>query len=346
MVDVVVVGAAGYAGAETLRILLGHPGMVVRGVTSAADAGKPVEAVYPALSGTGLRFEDLGADEIAERGSLVFLSVPHTASLGLTPSLLAAGATVVDLSADYRLKDPAVYEQWYRTAHTSPELLPRAAYGLPEVGRAALVGATLVACAGCYPTATALALAPALEAGLALEGATVVVDAKSGVSGAGRSPSPSSGFCAANESVHAYGVASHRHTPEIAQTLQALAGHVVPVCFTPHLVPATRGLLATCYLPLDVETSTSKVLSIYRDRYEGEPFVTVLADGAMPATKDVRGSNHAHVGLAVDASSRTLVISCAIDNLVKGAGGQAVQCANIVLGLPESAGLDARALAV
>jgi len=346
MIDAVVVGAAGYAGIETVRLLLGHPDMRVRGATSAGDAGKQVEAVYPALAGAGLTFEDLTVDEIAARGDVAFLAVPHTASLVLTPPLRAAGVTVIDLSADYRLRDAAVYESWYDTPHTSPELLPRAVYGLPEITRADLSGATLVACAGCYPTASALALAPAIEAGLLRQDAPIVVDAKSGVSGAGRSPSATTGFCAANESVRAYAIASHRHTPEIAQTVAAIAGHDVPVCFTPHLVPMTRGLLATCYVPLGADLTTSEAASIYADRYSDEPFVTVFDQGVTPSTKDVRGSNRAHLGLAVDRAARMLVVTCAIDNLVKGAGGQAVQCANIALGLRETAGLDAPAQVV
>ena len=346
MIGAVVVGAAGYAGIETVRLLLGHPDIELRGATSGSDAGKAVAAVYPALAGADLTFEDLAADEIAARAGVAFLAVPHTVSLALTPPLLAAGLTVIDLSADYRLSDAAAYERWYGARHTSPRLLTRAVYGLPEITRADLSGATLVACAGCYPTASALALAPAIEAGLALEGATIVVDAKSGVSGAGRSPSATTGFCAANESVRAYAVASHRHTPEIAQTVARLAGHEIPICFTPHLVPATRGLLATCYVPLAADLTTPEAMSLYSDRYAGEPFVSVFHSGVTPSTRDVRGSNRAHLGLAVDEAARMLVVTCAIDNLVKGAGGQAVQCANIALGLRETAGLDARTLVV
>jgi N-acetyl-gamma-glutamyl-phosphate reductase len=337
-----VVGGAGYAGIETVRLLLGHPEFELTLVTSAAEAGRSLEDVYPALAGSVLTFTDPGTCDIAGSADVVFLAVPHTAAMALVPELLDAGVTVIDLSADYRLKDAAAYESWYGTPHTSPDLLATAVYGLPELTRASLPGARLVACPGCYPTATALAAAPALEAGLAAPG-LVVVDAKSGVSGAGRSLAAGSHFSAANESVWPYKVGSHRHTPEIAQTLTAVAGSPVSVCFAPHLVPMTRGLLATVYLQAAGRLTDADVVDAYRARYGGEPFVTVHPDGVMPSTREVSGTNRAHIGLAFDAPSGTLVVACAIDNLVKGSGGQAVQCANVVFGLDESAGLAAYA---
>ncbi len=338
MLRAAVIGAAGYTGIETVRLLLGHPGIALTVVTSAADAGRGVEDVYPALAGCGLVFEDPDVCDIAGNADVAFLAVPHTASMALTPALLDAGLTVIDLSADFRLKDAAVYEAWYGTPHTSPQLLERAVYGLPEITRSSLAGAKLVACAGCYPTASALAAAPAIEAGLVADG-PVTIDAKSGVSGAGRKPSPGNLYCAADESVLPYKVGSHRHTPEIAQTLSAVAGGPVAVCFAPHLVPMSRGLLATAYLRAAEGLSAADAVDAYRARYADEPFVTVHPEGRMPSTREVAGTNRAHIGLAVDAESGTLVVACAIDNLVKGSGGQAIQCANIALGLDETAGL-------
>jgi N-acetyl-gamma-glutamyl-phosphate reductase len=337
-----IVGGAGYTGIETVRLLAGHPGFEVTVVTSAADAGRALEDVYPSLAGSGLVFQDPSACDIAGSADVVFLAVPHTASMALAPELLDAGLAVIDLSADYRLKDAAVYESWYGAAHTSPELLKAAVYGLPELTRSSLPGATLVACPGCYPTATALAAAPALEAGLT-SGTTVVVDAKSGVSGAGRALATGSHFVSANESVKPYKVGEHRHTPEIVQTLSAIAGAPVSVCFAPHLVPMTRGLLSTVYLPAVDRLTIDDAVDAYRARYADEPFVTVHADGVMPSTREVTGTNRAHIGLALDRASGMLVVACAIDNLVKGSGGQAIQCANVVFGLDESAGLTAYA---
>ncbi len=342
MIRAAVVGGAGYTGIETVRLLLGHPEFEVTVVTSAADAGRPLEAVYPGLAGSGLVFEDPADCDVARSADVVFLAVPHTASMALAPGLVEAGLTVIDLSADFRLKNAAVYESWYGAPHIAPDLLAAAVYGLPELTRASLPGATLVACPGCYPTATALAAAPALEAGLAAA-TLVIVDAKSGVSGAGRALGASSHFSAANESVKPYKVASHRHTPEIAQTLSAIAGAQVSVCFAPHLVPMTRGLLSTVYLQAADRLTIADVVDAYRARYADEPFVTVHSDGVMPSTREVSGTNRAHIGIALDESTGMLVVACAIDNLVKGSGGQAIQCANVVFGLDECAGLTAYA---
>jgi len=339
MIRAAVVGAAGYTGVETVRLLLGHPDIEVTVVTSAADAGRALDDLYPALAGSGLVFESPNACHLAGSADVAFLAVPHTAALALAPALLDAGLTVVDLSADFRLKDAAIYESWYGTPHTAPALLEAAVYGLPELTRASLAGARLIACAGCYPTASALAAAPAIEAGLAAA-SPVLIDAKSGVSGAGRTPTSGTHYCTANEAVQPYKVATHRHTPEIAQTLSAVAGQDVSVCFVPHLVPATRGLLATAYLRAADGLTTADAIDAYRARYVDEPFVTVHGAGRMPSTREVSGTNRAHIGVAVDEAAGMLVVACAIDNLVKGSGGQAIQCANIALGLAETAGLS------
>ncbi|MBE0476927.1 MAG: N-acetyl-gamma-glutamyl-phosphate reductase [Coriobacteriia bacterium] len=338
MTDVAVIGAAGYAGIELVRLLLAHPTMRPVVVTSGADAGRRLDELYPALTGlTDLVLVEPDTEAVAARAQVAFLAVPHTAAMAIAPRLLAAGVTVVDASADFRLKDAAAYERWYGVRHEVPELLSSAVYGLPELDRSGLPGATLVACPGCYPTATLIAAAPALQAGL-LDGDRVTVDAKSGVSGAGRGAGSATHFPAVNESAAPYSVASHRHTPEIEQGLSAAAGVEVRAAFAPHLVPMTRGLLSTVYVPLRPGVTAAEVREAYSS-YSSEPFVTVHPDGRMPSTLEVRGSNRAHVGLAVDERAGVLIAACAIDNLVKGTSGQAVQCANLALGLPETEGL-------
>lgn len=334
-----VVGAAGYAGVEAVRLLLGHPHFELTCITSSGNEGEAIADLYPALSGTcDLTFDAHDARCVADKADVAFLAVPHTASLAMTPALVDAGVQVIDLSADYRLADAKVYEAWYGAEHTSVELLERAVYGLPEVAREELEkGTSVVACPGCYPTASALAALPAIEAGLLGDG-PVSIAALSGVSGAGRKATPKTHFCNADESVCAYGL-PHRHTPEIAQTLSRAAGGDVEVIFVPHLVPMVRGLLSTVYIPLVRELALDEAHELYAQRYESEPFVSVRPAGEMPQTSWVEGSNRAQVGLHVAHGGRMLVASCAIDNLVKGAAGQAVQAANIVCGFDETAGL-------
>jgi N-acetyl-gamma-glutamyl-phosphate reductase len=341
MIDVAVVGAAGYAGIEAVRLVLGHPRLRLTLATSRADAGKPLASVYPALAGaTDLVFVEPVAQAIPDVARVALLAVPHTAAIELAVPLLEAGVTVIDLSADFRLKDAATYEEWYGTPHTAVEFLGEAVYGLPELDRSQLAGARLVACAGCYPTATVLAAMPALEGGV-VQASHFVVDAKSGVSGAGRSPAAATHFVAANEAVSAYRVGGrHRHTPEIEQTLSAIAGREIKVTFTPHLVPMNRGLLSTVYFDVPDDFSTSDAVALYSARYADEPFVHVHPAGSQPSTAEVTGSNRAAIGVAVDKRTHTLIATCAIDNLVKGASGQAVQCLNAVLGYPETEGFE------
>lgn len=348
-----VVGATGYAGVEVCRLVLAHPVLELAMATDRKEAGTRLDSVYPSLAGCCDVVLSLPEpDAIAAAADVAFLAVPHTASLALTPELLARGVHVIDLSADYRLHDPAVYEAWYATPHTSSELLSQTVYGLPELfrdgvsalaERAAAGEAVLVAVPGCYPTATALAAAPALASGVAT-GDLVIADAISGVSGAGRGCNARTHFCHANESVEAYGVAKHRHTPEIEQTLTEVAGREVSVVFTPHLAPLTRGLLSTVYLEAAPDVTAEDVQAAYERAYANEPLVTTLPAGQMPATASVAATARAQVGVALDARRRrTIVASCAIDNLGKGAAAQAVQCANVVLGLPETCGLLAPA---
>ena len=341
MVDVAVIGAAGYAGIEAVRLVLGHPRLRLTLATSTADAGNAVASLYPALAGaTDLLFSVPDVDAIAQSASVAILAVPHTAALGLVPGLLERGVTVIDLSADFRLTDASVYEEWYAAEHTAPDLLAEAVFGLPELDRSRLPGARLVACPGCYPTATTLAALPALESGVAV-GPRIVVDAKSGVSGAGRAASAGTHYVAVNESIAPYKVGgTHRHTPEIEQALSAAAGRDVSVIFTPHLVPMSRGLLSTVYLDVEEGLTTAEAVELYRGRYHKEPFVHVHDAGTMPSTGEVRGSNRAAIGVAVDERTNTLVAACAIDNLVKGASGQGIQCLNAVLGYPETEGFE------
>lgn len=340
MKRVAIVGAAGYAGVEMVRLVLGHPELELVVVTSTTDAGTPLSTLYPQLLGAcDLAF--VPHDDPSVAGvDVAFLAVPHTAALALAPGLLDAGVTVVDLSADFRLADSSVYEAWYDVAHTEPELLESAVYGLVEMNRSVLPGAKLIAAPGCYPTASVLAALPALEAGL-VDGGTIIVDAKSGVSGAGRGTNAVTHYCSASEAITPYKVATHRHTPEIEQSYSQLAGAPRLVSFTPHLVPAIRGLLSTVYLPLARTVGAAEVLEFYRARYADEPFVEVVDTPAgSVSTRSVRGTNKAHVGIAVDERTNTLIATCAIDNLVKGAAGQALQAANVALGFDEAAGLS------
>lgn len=340
MIEVAVIGAAGYAGIEAVRLVLGHPRLRLTLATSAADAGKPLAAVYPMLAGTtDLEFSAPDAESVASVASVALLAVPHTAALELVPALLELGITVIDLSADYRLRDPLVYEAWYGAAHTSPQLLDTAIFGLPELDRSGLYGAKLVACPGCYPTATTLAALPVLQSGPAI-GAKIVVDAKSGVSGAGRSATAGTHYVTVNEAVLPYKVGSHRHTPEMEQALSTAAGRDISVIFTPHLIPMSRGLLSTVYIEVEDNFTTDEAVELYRGRYHKEPFVHVHKAGEMPSTAEVRTTNRASIGVHVDERTNTLVAACAIDNLGKGAAGQAVQCLNAVLGYPETEGLD------
>ncbi len=333
-----ILGAAGYAGVELTRLLLGHPDFELVAVTSERDAGKSVADVYPALASCDLVYQSHDATVLQPEIDVVFLAVPHTAAMAVVPRLLGEGRTVIDASADFRLRDADLYAAWYGAPHRAPALLDEAVYGLPEIWRDALPGARLVACPGCYPTASLLAVAPAIEAGITVSD-RVVIDAKSGVSGAGRSPSAATHFCAANEAVMAYKAGVHRHTPEIAQGLVDLGMAHPRLTFVPHLVPMTRGLLATVYLEVEPGFSADEAYEAYASRYAVEPFVTVHPSAQMPSTAEVSGGNRAHIGVAVDEASATLIVTVAIDNLVKGTSGQAVQCANLALGLAETAGL-------
>jgi N-acetyl-gamma-glutamyl-phosphate reductase len=331
-----VAGASAYAGGELVRWHTHHPAVDDEHVTAFPEQGRPLADVVPNLRGFGDHtLNGAGWQEMARDSDVVFLALPHGAAMEAVPVLLEGGARVVDLGADFRLKDPAVYARWYGSDHVAAEFLGEAVYGLPEVNREALRGARLVANPGCYPTAAALALLPLLASGR-VHG-PVIVDAKSGVSGAGRNPSAASHFSEVNENVRPYNLGRHRHGPEMEQTFAA-AGTPIPVYFAPHLAPMTRGILATCYAPLSDSLTEEELLGIYRDAYGNEPFVRVLEE-ALPQTKATLGSNFCDVAVRVDAERGLAVAVSAIDNLVKGAAGQAIQNMNLMFGLPETEGL-------
>ncbi|MFM2079049.1 MAG: N-acetyl-gamma-glutamyl-phosphate reductase [Actinomycetota bacterium] len=332
MTRVGIIGASGYTGAELLRTCAQHPEFEVVYATGDTQAGVRAAALYPSLAGhyPDLVFESFDPAR-AEGLDVVFLGLPHEASMALAPQLVGAVGCVVDLSAAYRLKDASLYPGWYGFEHDQPELLAEAAYGLPELHRDELRGARLVATPGCHVTAATLALAPLVRAGL-VRTTGIVVNSITGISGAGRALKHASLFCSADEDVTAYGLLDHRHTPEIEQEVGA------QVLFTPHLAPMNRGILATCYATPAADVSTASLLAALAEHYAGEPFV-VVGEGS-PSTKATLGSNAAHLTARFDERTGTVVAICAIDNLAKGASGGAVQAANVALGLPETAGLS------
>jgi len=334
-----IIGASGFTGAELLRLCAQHPQLDVRLATGDTQAGSRVADLYPNLAGgyPDLAFEKYDADA-CDGLDLVFLGLPHGASQDVVPELAGRVGRVVDLAADFRLRDPALYPRWYGDEHAHPELLDDFVYGLPELFRDRIAGATHVAAPGCYVTTAVLALAPLLRAGLVAP-TGIVVDAASGVSGAGRPPKPTTTFCTVDENFTAYGLLDHRHTPEIEQGLTDVAGTGVQVLFTPHLAPMNRGILATCYArPAGTAApTTAELLDLLRDVWAGEPFV-VVTEGS-PSTKATAGSNSVHLTAMADERTGWIVALAALDNLVKGASGQAIQCANLMLGLPEAAGL-------
>ncbi len=338
MSRVAVVGATGYTGFELLRLLASHGGVEISALTSETYTGKEVGEVFPALAKvTSGRFEKLGP--AATRGAdVVFCCLPHRTAMNTVPGLLEEGARVVDLSADFRLRDPSVYERWYKTEHVCPELIPQAVYGIPELYREEIRGAKLVANPGCYPTGAIVALAPLLGAGL-IHSSSIIIDAKSGVSGAGRKAELGLQFSEVNERFKAYGIASHRHTPEIEHELTAAAGQEIRVSFTPHLVPMTRGILSTIYADSGSGATEAKAREALEGAYGGEPFIRLMPAGEFPNVSQVAGSNFLDIGFMLDERTGRFVIVTAIDNLVKGASGAAVQNMNILLGLEETQGL-------
>ena len=344
MVRVAVAGASGYMGAELLRLLSIHPKVTLTGITSDRLSGEPLGKVYPHLRGlSDLRFHDLDPEWVAGVADVVFLALPHMESQKAVPVLRGHGIRAIDLSADYRLHDADDYVTWYKAPHIDLPGLAEAVYGLPELHRKAIASASLVASPGCYPAGAVLATAPLLRSGLArLDG--IVIDGKSGITGAGaqgRKIDPMYLFTEANENVQAYGIAEHRHTPEIEQELSALAGAPLRVAFTPHLVPLNRGLFTTASVPLATALTTSRLLDVYREFYAGEPFVRVLDAGERPTTRAVVGSNYCDVTVVADPRTGRAVCVSAIDNLGKGGAANGVQNLNVMCGWSERTGLEA-----
>jgi N-acetyl-gamma-glutamyl-phosphate reductase len=344
MLNVAIVGASGYTGLELIRILHCHPEAAITCLTSEQSAGKRISDVFPTLRGRcDLLLENLEPVRVSEKADLIFTALPHKAAMEVVPTFLKLGKKVIDLSADYRLTDPAVYGKWYEP-HLNPANLRKAVYGLPEIRRAKIKGAKLVANPGCYPTSIILGLAPLLKNGQ-IQPQSIIADSASGVTGAGRSAKVDSLYCEVNEGYKAYGVGGvHRHTPEIEQELSLLAEAPLKITFTPHLVPMDRGILSTIYASPLKELTTAQLVGMYEEFYAGEPFVRVLPQGSLPSTAFVRGSNFCDIAPLVDPRTGRIIIVSAIDNLVKGASGQAIQNMNLVCGFPETTGLDGLAL--
>lgn len=331
-----IVGGTGYTGAELLRLLANHPEADVVAITSRSEEGRLVSDIYPSLRGHyDLRFSVPDTDELSQC-DLIFFATPHGVAMDQVPELINRGVKVVDLGADFRLKDTVEWAKWYGMTHRTPEFAEMAVYGLPEINREAIKVAQLVANPGCYPTATQLGLIPLLEAGI-VDPAHLIADAKSGVSGAGRAANIGTLLCEASESFKAYGVAGHRHLPEIKQGLQNVSSQPVGLTFVPHLVPMIRGIHSTMYATL---TDTNVDLqTLFEERYKDEFFVDVMPAGSLPETRSTKGANFCRIAVYRPQGGDKVVVLSVIDNLVKGASGQAIQNMNIMLGLPENMGL-------
>lgn len=344
MLKIAIVGASGYTGLELIRLLHCHPEVMVTCLTSEQSAGKRISEIFPTLRGRcDLVLENLEPVRVAEKADIVFTALPHKAAMEVVPTFLELGRKVIDLSADYRLSDPAVYGEWYEP-HINPEGLKKAVYGLPEIRREKIRGAKLVANPGCYPTSIILGLAPLLKNRL-IDLSSIIADSASGVTGAGRSAKVDSLYCEVNEGYKAYGVGgTHRHTPEIEQELSLLAGEQLKITFTPHLAPMDRGILSTVYATPEKTLDNETLAALYHEFYADEPFVRILTNGGLPSTAFVRGSNFCDIAPLVDRRTGRIIVVSAIDNLVKGASGQAVQNMNLVCDFPETTGLEGLAL--
>ncbi|MEX2275900.1 MAG: N-acetyl-gamma-glutamyl-phosphate reductase [Actinomycetota bacterium] len=335
---VAILGASGYTGGELVRLLSGHPAAEVTYLGANSSAGKTLAQAQPQLAALGdMLLEPIDAGAVASRADVAFCALPHGASAELAPSMLEAGMRVVDLAGDFRL-DAAAYPEWYGWEHPAPEWLEKAVYGLPELFRDEIAGAQLVANPGCYPTAASIGLAPLLEAGL-VSAEQILVDGKTGLSGAGRGASEATLYSSTEESVRPYRFPNHQHTPEIERSLALASGQLPSVLFVPHLVPTVRGVLTTSYAKLRVDATSESLTQVLADRYADAPFVRVVEAGEMIDSKRVRGSNVVELQAVADGRTSTAVVAAAVDNLVKGAAGQAIQNWNLMAGLDESAGL-------
>ena len=335
-----IVGGTGYTGVELLRLLVLHPHAELTVITSRGDAGLFVADMFPSLRGlVNLTFSDPATVDLTQC-DVVFFATPHGVAMGQAPALLAANVKIIDLAADFRLQDTAIFEQWYKMPHTCVEILKDAIYGLPELNRDDIKKANVIGNPGCYPTTVILGLAPLLELGLIDFSAPIVADCKSGVSGAGRKAEVATLFAESSDNMKAYGVAGHRHHPEIHAQLTKLANNNIDFIFVPHLIPMIRGMLSTIYVKLSAKGLATDLQSLYEERYASEQFVDVLSAGSMPETRSVRGSNQLRIALHPQAGTNYLTIVVVQDNLVKGAAGQAVQNMNILFDLDESCGLQ------
>ena len=339
-VPVGIVGASGYGGVQLVRLLLDHPGVEIVYLGGESSAGKPFSDIYPHLvNQTKLSVEAIDLDDIGDRCEAVFLSLPNGLACDMAPTLLKKGCKVLDLSADYRFENLSTYESWYGKTRSDREVAETAVYGLPELYRSRIAEAQLIGCPGCYPTASLLALSPLLKQGLILS-ESAIIDAKSGASGGGRQAKTNLLLAEADQSLGAYNVARHRHTPEIEQVCSDLAGHEVQVQFTPHMIPMVRGILATVYANLrDPGLVRDDLLTIYQAFYRNSPWVKLLPSGTFPQTKWACGTNNCYIGIEVDPRTDRVIVISAIDNLLKGQAGQAVQCLNIMMGWDETLGL-------
>lgn len=339
MTNIAIIGASGYTGAELARILCNHPNIHITAATSRQYDGLKLDKVFPHLRGKiDITCENISVEQLCDRAEIFFTAVPHKTAMSLVPEFLTKGKKVIDLSADFRIKDVAIYEQWYQQ-HSSPQYLEKAVYGLPELYRDDIKRTSLVANPGCYPTSILLALAPLLE-GKAIHPHTIIADSKSGTSGAGRAASVGTLFCEVADGFRPYNVASHRHTPEIEQEISQLCGQNTTISFTPHLLPVSRGILSTMYATLADGVTAEDVQELYLAKYGDEEFVRLLGDNDIPATQYVRGSNNCDIGFKIDPRTNRIIIMSAIDNIVKGAAGQAVQNMNIICGFKENEGLS------
>ncbi len=339
MVNVAIIGASGYTGAELSRILCNHPETTITAVTSRQYEGQLLSEVFPhLLHKSELRCENLPISELKTRADIFFTAVPHKTAMGIVPELLEAGKKVVDLSADFRIRNVPTYEKWYQK-HTAPNLIKDAVYGLPELYREEITHTTLVANPGCYPTSIILGLAPLLKEGI-IDPESIIADSKSGTSGAGRSANVGTLFCEVADGFRAYKVGNHRHTPEIEQEIEQICQVQVQMSFTPHLLPISRGILSTVYAQLQTAVSSDMVRNLYEKMYSQEPFIRILPENCLPATQYVRGSNFCDISYVIDPRTNRIIILSTIDNIVKGAAGQAVQNMNLMCGFNETTGLE------
>jgi N-acetyl-gamma-glutamyl-phosphate reductase len=343
MIKVGIVGGTGYTGVELLRMLAVHPDVELTAITSRKEDGLPVADMFPSLRGrVHLAFSAPDKVDLSEC-DVVFFATPHGVAMAQAPALLAAGVKVIDLAADFRLKDQSTFEQWYKIPHTCPELLEQAVYGLPELNRDAVKGARLIANPGCYPTTMQLGYYPLLKVGV-IDAASLIADAKSGVSGAGRKAEIGTLFSESSDNFKAYGVSGHRHTPETVAQLQRFTEQKVGLVFTPHLVPMIRGMHSTLYARLTKDIDNAALQALFEEQYKDAPFVDVMPFGSHPETRSTRGSNMLRLALHRPDNGNTVIVLVVQDNLVKGASGQAIQCMNLMFGLEESTGLQQIAL--